>query len=48
MIYKCPECGKIFKRDMRLKISKYFLTPKGEYKSWCLETDKDVKCKPKE
>lgn len=34
MKFKCRHCGAITFRDMRLKISKLFMTKRG-YKSYC-------------
>ncbi len=40
--FKCNSCGKIVKHDLRLNITKYFLTKGGKYRSVCGKTDKDV------
>lgn len=41
MKFKCSACKCVVIRDMRLKISKYFMTRRG-YKSYCETTGKDV------
>lgn len=46
MKFKCPECGKIINRDMRINSTKFMLTKDGEYKSFCMPTGKKAKCKP--
>ncbi len=40
--FKCPHCSKIVKHDLRLNITRYFLTKGGRYRSVCGKTDKDV------
>lgn len=44
MTFKCPQCKTIFKRDMRKKVERMFMTNKG-YKSTCKETNKTCYCK---
>lgn len=42
--FKCPKCGKIFKRDMRMKLNKSLLFKRG-LRSYCTEVGKEVYCK---
>jgi len=46
MEFKCPHCGRILIRDMRVNINKDQLTRTGNYKSYCEKTGKDAYCKP--
>lgn len=45
MKFICPHCKEIVERDMRLKVSRMFMTKRG-YRSYCEETGKDVVMKP--
>ena len=40
--FKCPNCNRILNRDLRLNITKYFITKGGRYRSVCEKTNKDV------
>lgn len=40
--FKCPQCGKIVKYDLRLNSVKYFLTKGGKYRSSCGKAGKNV------
>ncbi len=40
--FKCNHCGRILNRDLRLNITKFFMTKGGKYKSYCEKTNKDV------
>ena len=40
--FKCRHCGIVIKRDLRLNITKYFMTKTGRYKSYCETKGKDV------
>ncbi len=42
MKFKCPECGKVIKRDMRIRGNRINLTPTGRYPAWCPETTRKV------
>lgn len=45
MNFKCPECGKVFKRDLRSKMTQYFYSKKkNAYKTTCTN-DKSYWCK---
>lgn len=45
MKFKCPECKKVFLRDLRKPQNKENLI-NGKYKSLCLKTGNDVLCEP--
>ncbi len=40
--FKCNNCGRILKLDLRMNITKCFMTKGGRYKSYCEKTDKNV------
>ena len=49
MKFKCPDCGEVFKRDIRQKIVQNFLTKKKGvyfYTSICIKNkDKHILCR---
>ncbi len=40
--FKCPACCKIYSRDLRFNITKYFMTKGGKYKSYCETKNRSV------
>ena len=44
MKFVCPACGKVLKRDMRLKITKLSRTKRG-IRSYCEEKGRNVYCR---
>jgi hypothetical protein len=46
MEFVCPACKKIIKRDLRKRMEKRQLMPRG-YRSYCEKTGRIVRCKTK-